>query len=355
MKNSNIIKSNLNININRDDFLVNNFLYCWDIFSTRPSKILIDNSYSKILFDEKVGDKISEKVFYTEISQTKSDSIVNDLVFCKYNDNLYISFYVYDRNSDNSFISDLYFIYKDENSISDIQDFLDSISDCAVDFTEEPNQLNTLVVSQNIIEVEPVDISDISIEDYDKFYHKKTFKDIKKLVKSIKKSSKGLSVLYGERGSGKTSIINYISKNLDRMVIYIPNNMIELTINSIDFRKFIKRYNNPIFIVDDCEILFNSAFNKSNMLANNILQIIDGILSSDINLILIFNTDDEADIDESILECNNLIDVVRFNNLSAEEATSLSKYIGYDKKYKTESRVIDISKNRKDCIAEIGF
>jgi putative ribosome biogenesis GTPase RsgA len=58
----------------------------------------------------------------------------------------------------------------------------------------------------------------------------------------IKKSEKGLSVLWGERGTGKTSIINYLADKLDRIVIFIPNNLIEHTINNPDFMT--KHYKN---------------------------------------------------------------------------------------------------------------
>jgi Tfp pilus assembly pilus retraction ATPase PilT len=42
------------------------------------------------------------------------------------------------------------------------------------------------------------------------YYNQKTLKNINKLVKSIKKSDKGLSILYGQRGTGKTNTISYM-------------------------------------------------------------------------------------------------------------------------------------------------
>ena len=40
-------------------------------------------------------------------------------------------------------------------------------------------------------------------------YNQKTFKSVNKLIKKIKTSHKGLSVLWGEKGTGKTNVINY--------------------------------------------------------------------------------------------------------------------------------------------------
>jgi excinuclease UvrABC helicase subunit UvrB len=70
------------------------------------------------------------------------------------------------------------------------------------------------------------------------YYNQKTLKNINKLVKSIKKDWS--SILYGQRGTGKTNTISYICDKLDRIVIFIPNTLIESTINNQEFRHFWK-------------------------------------------------------------------------------------------------------------------
>ena len=75
---------------------------------------------------------------------------------------------------------------------------------------------------------------------------------------------------------------------------------------------------------------------------------VDGFLSDtmNVNLILIMNIEDEDEIDPSLLECNNLIEVVEFKELSIEESNDLAKNLGSNKKYKTVSKVIDIVHKR---------
>ena len=164
--------------------------------------------------------------------------------------------------------------------------------------------------------------------------------------------------MHGERGTGKTSIINYIASKLDRIVIFIPSNMIEHTINNPEFRKFIKKYEKPVLVLDDCEIFFSDLYSRSTPFANNILQMVDGFLSDTMNvtILAILNIEGEDEIEESLLDCNNLIDVVEFENLSGEEATELAKHLGSAKKYKSSARVIDIVKKRNNLESlEIGF
>jgi predicted AAA+ superfamily ATPase len=79
--------------------------------------------------------------------------------------------------------------------------------------------------------------------------HLKHLNQLINLLKRLKKCDKGLGILVGDRGTGKTSMISHISNKLDRVVIFIPNNMIDHTINNPEFGKFLRRFNRPIIVV----------------------------------------------------------------------------------------------------------
>lgn len=344
-------KPTLNINVNKDDGHLNDFLYCWSEFGTRPNKIVVYNTYSTTGFNDIISKMISSKNVFTEIIPSDSSFVINDKVFVKVNDGLYLSYVVIDRNQDNSIINEISFFYKDyKEDAKKAQEIIENLNSCIVDFCEEEgNNLNTISYHNGALEIEPIDNSKCDIDNFDLYYHNDTFKDVEKLVKKIKKSDKGLSILYGERGTGKTSVINYISSKLDRIVIFIPNNMIEQTINNPDFRKFLKKYYKPVIILDDCEMIFNEVFAKSNIFVNNLLQMVDGFLSDsiEVNIISIFNVDNDDEIDHSLMECNNLIGTIKFGDLSADESSDLSKHIGHDKSYKNKTKLVDIIKGRK--------
>jgi AAA+ ATPase superfamily predicted ATPase len=342
-------QSNLSININKDDSNLNDFLYCWDIFGKRPNKIVIHNTYSTKPFAKIVSEHSIEKNIFTEILPNDEDFTINDKIISNLGDDVYLSYIVIDRNQDNSIVSDIVFFYKSQESSKKVQSIIEELNDCLVDFCEEEtNNLNTIALStQSGLEIEPIELDD-DFENFDHYYSSNTGKSVEKLIKKIKKSNKGLSVLYGERGTGKTSVINYIASKLDRIVIFIPNNLIEHTVNNPDFRKFIKKFQKPVIVLDDCELTLSDYYNRTNITTNNILQMVDGFLSDtmEVNIICIFNTDDEDDIDEALLDCNSLIDVIEFEYLSGEESEELSKVVGSGKKYKNKTRLIDIIKKK---------
>jgi len=354
-------KPTLNININKDESHLNDFLYCWSKFSTRPNEIVIHNTYSTKKFNDVLLNSIIEKTIFTEVIPSDEDFIINDKMFVKISDSIYLSYVAIDRNKDNSIISEVTFLYKDyDKDFVEVENLIGKLNDCLVDVQQDENSgcsLNTLSLSPNGLEIEPVS-SNINLDNIELYYPPKVLKNVDKLIKLIKKSDKGLSILYGPRGTGKTSMVDYISSKIDRVVTFIPNNMIDITINNPDFRKLLKRHTRPIIVIDDCEIFFNEFFTKSNMFVNNLLQLVDGFLSDsiEVNIVLILNVDDEGEIDHSLLDCNNLIDVIEFDDLSSDDANELSKEIGFNKKYKSGARLIDVVKNKKQKpTSDIGF
>lgn len=341
----------INININKDDNIINDYLSSWSNFGSRPNKITIYTTYSSVGFHSILDGEFIDKNINSEIIPDDDSLIINDKVLSKINDSIYVSYYIIDRNSENSIVNELTFFYKDAKSdLVKIEEVVDKLNKCIIDFCDDSSidKLNTISIGPNGIEIDPIMVD--TNDDIELYYNDSTFSKIKKLIKSIKKKNKGLSIIHGERGTGKTSIINYISLNIDRMTIYIPNNMIEHTINNPDFKRFLRKYNKILLVLDDCEILFNESFyNKANMLTNNLLQLVDGLISNsiDVHIITIFNSDNIDVVDHSLMECNNLIDSIEFNYLSKDESTELSKHIGDGVKYKEEHKLIDILKKRK--------
>lgn len=350
-KNDNFSENNksINISITGTDSEINDFLYCWDLFKNRPNKIIIHNTYSTKLFNDTLSKHIIDRNLSTEIIPAEEDFIINDRILSKIDNNIYCSYLIIDRNHENSIISEVTFLYKDENDSGKIQELVSELNACILNFEENSNRLNTLVITQNGLEIEPIELVSSDVENSNFYYSKKTNKNIKKLIKEINNSTKGLSIIYGERGLGKTTALDYIASLLDRIVIFIPNNMIDLTINNPEFKTFVKRYERPVLVIDDCEMLFHEIFNKSNLFSNNLIQMVDGFISDslEVNIITIFNIDDENEIDHTLLECNNLIMSVKFDEMSADESDILSSRLGFNKKHKNKMRVLDIIKNKK--------
>jgi AAA+ ATPase superfamily predicted ATPase len=196
-------------------------------------------------------------------------------------------------------------------------------------------------------------------ENIEYYFNDDIIKKANKISKSLKKTNKGLTIIHGERGVGKTTLVNYIVSNIDKIVIFIPCTMIESTINNPDFRNFIKRYKNSVIVLDDSELYFGELYSKSNIFTNNLLQLVDGFQSDDLdlNIITVLNVDDIDDVDHILFDSNNLIDIVEIGKLKKEKAQELNKFLGSKVKIKNDVKLVDVLKKRNFKVetGEIGF
>ena len=349
-------KNNLKININKDDSGLNDFLYLWDIFKTRPNKVLIHGTFdfkeTESFFDQ--YEKVNK---FTEIICLEIDDIINDKLLLKSTESIYISYIAVDKLTESAVISDITIYYSSSEDADEVNEIIKSLSEYQViDDSEDRHNLNVVSLSNNSIELEEIKYDDIDIDNIEEYYSKQTFKDLSKWLKKSKKQQSGLSILYGKRGTGKSSAIKYLATKLDRNLIFVPNNLVDLTINSSDFSKFLRKHENPILILDDCEMIFNEFFTKSNIIVNNLMQLVDGLLSNKLSIITIFNVEDKSEIDHNLIECNNLIDIIEFTDLSNSEANQLSELLGYKQKHKNDIRLLDLIKNTKsDNKKRLGF
>jgi len=350
----------MNININRDDSGINDFLIIFDSMKSRPSRVILHDRFSGKEFNDIIESFISsenlEKNFLTEYIPSDDNYIINEKVLLQIDENIWISYLVMNKQSEDYIINEVCFYYKSIDQQDQVEKMVVQITECIVDYEDESNKINTLSMnSDNLIDLEPLIIGEIDTEN---MYSDAVIKKIDKLVKVIKKDSKGLSIFTGEKGLGKTNMCKYVASKVDKMSIFIPNNMIEQTVNSPDFKRFLSRFEKTLVIVDDCEFLYNPVFGRMNHFTNSILQLVDGFMSEHLNthFLLVFNTTEE-ELDENLLDCNNLIDVIEFDMLSSEMATELSKSLGINKKHKNETRLLDVvnSKKKNNIKEDIGL
>jgi predicted AAA+ superfamily ATPase len=333
----------LKLNINSDDSNNNDFLISWSKLESRPNQLIIHNSYLSKEFNEITKCNVLNTT--SELIPSDEFYLINDRVLSEIKDNILVSYVILDKNSENSITTDITFFYKESNDLVDIYNIIDNLEEYSIDdieYSEEKNGLGIISIKENALTISKIEV-DNNI-DINLYYSKETAKNINKFLKKIKKTKNGISVFYGDRGTGKTSIIKKISSELNKNVFFIPNNLIDQTILNPEFINFLTKYKDCVLVIDDFEIIIDN-FNRYNSAINSINQITESLLSElvDVNIILIFNTDNISEIPE-ITESNNLIDIIKFNYLNPEESNNLANSLGRVGKYKNNSKVLDIIK-----------
>lgn len=324
------------------DDSMNDFLFCTDFFGERPSKIVLAFNFKAVEFVKYFEDSECFNVL-TEVVPADGASIVNEKYLIKINNkDAFISYTHVDKNVETSYITNVVIYYKLPCEIGEVLSELDSFISNTDD---SKNKINIINNSPTGLVLEEMSLMEADYDNMRVYYNHTSIKGINKIIKKIGKNNKGLFIVYGKRGCGKTTALNYIANTITKMSIFIPNNMLDYTINNPEFIEILKTYN-PVLILDDCEVLFDTMYAKSTVTCSNILQMVDGFYSDEIDthIIMSYNTNTEDDIDSDLLDANNLLRVVKMDALEKDKANELSKYLNLGHEVKNDILLIDLLK-----------
>lgn len=280
---------------------------------------------------------------------------------------------------------DAHFEISDYNNLIipniDSKYYNDEIIDKVASIFEDSILVENSVSSIGMVAVDSGEmyVKDFSIKDFDLKYMDihygegfSTFN--RKLIKKLRNDKKGLVLLHGKAGTGKTYYIRHLLSKIskeDKSILYFPPSMVGM-ITDPSFVNFINSWVNDnekscIVLIEDAEPLLISRDEGRNIGITNLLNLTDGLLNDifGIQIIATFNTNLD-NLDDALLRPERLIARKEFRPLKKERALKLSKKINisenkikdnmtlaeiYSIKKKNEVLLHDVDEPRKS----IGF
>jgi hypothetical protein len=147
------------------------------------------------------------------------------------------------------------------------------------------------------------------------------------IVDRLNTGKKGLVILNGEPGTGKSTYIKYLLSHVKKSFCLLAVSDAE-SINSPTFNKFLTDNTNKIIVIEDAEKLVVSREDNENSAIAGILNLSDGLTSELFNvmIILTFNTS-RQNIDPALLRKGRLICEHEFQKIPKDRAKLMLKKI----------------------------
>lgn len=305
----------------RDTSTLNEFNLFIAYFNYLPNYILekdINCRTASKWFSECFRKEIKEEYFNKYKWGNNTEAAVDDLFYFIHED-LLVNF-----DTHNSFVK---FLFKKTD-----QGMVEELVEKIKKFKDEPEaapEISLLVQTRHGINLESIEIAEpnLSIE----HNYNDDFEDVHKQIihRLSKNKDKGLVLLHGKPGTGKTSYIRHLVTSVKKKVIFLSPNM-AAAITDPNLISVLIQNPDSILVIEDAENIIVDRNKDEHSPVSILLNLTDGLLADCLHMQVIcsFNTD-LSKVDSALLRKGRLIAKYEFKELEVEKAQVLSNRLGF--------------------------
>jgi hypothetical protein len=241
----------------------------------------------------------------------------------------------------------------------EMQGFIDELHQFFKPFKKkarrEPFEMNVLVKSGNYLEFKAMEIKKTKLN-LDLFYND-DFKEVDiAITKRLnQKDDKGIVLLHGLPGAGKTTYLRYLIGKLKKKVIFLSPNMAHSLVDP-EFMEMLIDNPNSIVVIEDAENIITDRKISNSSSVSNLLNISDGLLADFLNVQLVCTFNNSLTlVDSALMRKGRLIAKYEFGKLTVDKAQKLSNYFGFKNEIIKPMTIAEIANPNDQEVATSQF
>jgi len=194
---------------------------------------------------------------------------------------------------------------------------------------EEDFEINIITQTNTGLELKQLEIKPTTL-DIDLYYNN-DFKAVDEIIRArlAKENDKGIILLHGLPGTGKTTYLRHLIGSMKKKVLFVSPAIAGNLMNP-EFMDLLIDNPNAVVVIEDAEqIIMDRKFSDGSSVSN-LLNISDGLLSDCLNVQIIctFNSALHM-VDSALMRKGRLIAKYEFGKLGIEKAQRLSNHFGF--------------------------
>ena len=217
---------------------------------------------------------------------------------------------------------------------------------------EKENEINVISLSGNQLDLKSIAIKPTALNI--DLYYNDDFKIIDALIRErlSKENDKGIVLLHGLPGTGKTTYLRYLVGSLKKKIMFVSPSVAGNLMNP-EFMDLLLDNPNAILVIEDAENIIMERRYSSHSTVSNLLNISDGLLSDCLNVQIVCTFNSEiALVDTALLRKGRLIARYEFGKLSVGKANILGQHLGLKTSFTKPMTLAEIT-NPDDNYAEV--
>ena len=221
------------------------------------------------------------------------------------------------------------FYFSDANGVL-YRRMLDRVASLRGNRRSKPQEINLITRGDYGLELTRMEVKRTNLKL--NLFYEDDFTDVHRTIirRLNKKDDKGIVLLHGLPGTGKTTYLRYLVGKIRKRVLFIPPDM-AAQIGNPELIRLLVDNPNCVLVIEDAEQIISQRVPGSDSAVSNLLNISDGLLSDFLNVQIVctFNSNMNT-VDHALLRKGRLIASYEFQKLSVQKARELSSYLGHN-------------------------